>query len=115
MPRAAGVRRRPVLASLAARSYVAGMVAVRNWLRIHLSGSNTLTAWSTRLVVLLLLTAAAAPWYFDLRLSPAASAAFVAGWLLALAVFLRRGWLRLVGPLVPYELVRSARSSRFVL
>lgn len=38
-----------------------------------------------------------------------------AGILLALALLLRRGWVKLSGPIALHELVRTTRRSRFIL
>src|SRR5262245_25719928 len=80
--------------------------ALAKWFR----WSNTRQAWQERLgaagLLLWLHAAAAPPWAKVLAWASLA---------LVLAVFLRRGWLKLFGPVLFYDLVRSARRSRTFL
>jgi ABC-type transport system involved in multi-copper enzyme maturation permease subunit len=62
----------------------------------------------------LLLAAAGCAWWFGGDLELAQQVVLGAVLLLGLGVVLRRGWLRLFGPVLFYELVRTARRSRYV-
>jgi ABC-type transport system involved in multi-copper enzyme maturation permease subunit len=79
------------------------------WLR----WSNTWQAWQERLGVLGILAAALSLWW----VADAVPAwAQVLGWaslVLLLAFFSRRGWLKLFGPVLFYDLVRNARRTSF--
>ena len=77
--------------------------------------SNSLEAWRGRVgIVLLLLGILAGYWLFD-TISLAALALLATLWAAALLVFLRTGWLRLLGPLFLFDLFRSTRRSRYFL
>jgi ABC-type transport system involved in multi-copper enzyme maturation permease subunit len=85
--------------------------ALAKWVR----WSNTRQAWQERLGTAGVAAAALLLW---LSADQAPAWAKVLGWAalaLVLAVFLRRGWLRLFGPVLFYDLVRSARRSRTFL
>src|SRR5438874_8920626 len=89
--------------------------AVRSWLRTHLAWSNSRQAWRERGSALVLLAGAAVLWYFRARL-PLSRQVLLGGFLLlALAVLLRRGWVRLFGPVLFYDLVRLGRRGRLYL
>jgi ABC-type transport system involved in multi-copper enzyme maturation permease subunit len=82
------------------------------WLRHHLRWSNSRQSWEERLAGLVLLAGAAALIGLGGRLSAAGQAVLWGLLLLALAVLLRRGWLKLFGPVLFYDLVRTGRQSR---
>jgi ABC-type transport system involved in multi-copper enzyme maturation permease subunit len=85
------------------------------WLRENLTWSNTRLAWQERLGLGLLAAAVVlAGWLAPLLSLPQL---LVLGGALAtaLAVLLRRGWLKLVGPIALYELIHTTRRSHFVL
>src|SRR6516165_4368090 len=76
------------------------------WLERHLSWSNSRQSWIERFCGLALLGA-------HLRLSQQ-----VVLWgllVVAAAALLRRGWLKLLGPVFFYDLIRTARRGRYVL
>jgi hypothetical protein len=62
----------------------------------------------------LLLAAAGCTWSFGGDLELAQQVVLGAVLLLGLAVVLRRGWLRLFGPVLAYEFVRTVRRGRYV-
>jgi len=73
------------------------------------SWSNSRQSWRERGAFVILLALAGAAWWYAGRLSPALQFAV---WVLLLALLLlvlRRGWLKLCGPILFYELVRTAR------
>jgi ABC-type transport system involved in multi-copper enzyme maturation permease subunit len=75
-------------------------------------------AWSRRvkgLPFLLLLAGAGATWWFADRLTPTQRGLAWAGLLLGLVIMARLGWIKALGPLLPYEFVRSTRRSRYLL
>jgi ABC-type transport system involved in multi-copper enzyme maturation permease subunit len=85
----------------------------RGWLRRNLTWSNTRQAWEERIgLTLILAVGAALVWsYGRMQLS-----LYVLAWgvLIATAtLLLRRGWLRLFGPILFYDLVCIARRPRY--
>jgi ABC-type transport system involved in multi-copper enzyme maturation permease subunit len=89
--------------------------ACGDWLRQNLAWSNRRGDWQERLGLLALAAAAALGWWGRDGLSAGPRLALGGMALLALAVLARRGWLKLVGPVALYELVRATRRSHFVL
>lgn len=91
---------------------------VQSWsssLRRQLAWSNSRRSWQERSAAAVLLAIAFAWWFGSARMSLAQR---TAGWsvlLLLLAIVLRRGWLKLFGPVLFYDLVRLARRSRYIL
>lgn len=88
--------------------------SVRMTLRQQLGWSNSREAWTERLAgVALLIAAAATCWYGNAL--PLAKQLPLWGLLLAGAAFLlRRGWLKLFGPVLFYDLIRTARRPQFI-
>ena len=85
------------------------------WWRRRLAWSNSRESWQERVGVAAVIGAAAAIWRLSDRLSFAQEALL---WVLlaaALAILLRRGWLKLFGPVLFYDLVRTARRGRYFL
>src|SRR5438874_2023932 len=87
-------------------------------LRQTVAWSNSRQSWQERLGLLAWLAAAVA-WYRWFAgggkvLGPL-HLATAAGLVLALAVLARRGWVRLFGPVLFYEVIRSARRARYIL
>jgi ABC-type transport system involved in multi-copper enzyme maturation permease subunit len=83
-----------------------------DWLKRTVPWSNTRQAWQERMGLLLTLVAAVALAFHGDALPGWAQAASWAGLALAVAYLLRRGWIRLFGPVLFYDLVRSARRTR---
>jgi ABC-type transport system involved in multi-copper enzyme maturation permease subunit len=89
--------------------------AVRTWLRTHLAWSNSRQSWQERGSALVLVAAALVLAWFGARL-PRSQQVLLAGLLvLALAALLRRGWVRLFGPVLFFDLVRLGRRGRLFL
>lgn len=73
------------------------------------------TAWPGRIAAVLVLAGAAAAWWYRDRLPALAQVLLWAVLLAAAAVLSRRGWLRLFGPVLFYDLLRQSRRGRFFL
>src|SRR5262249_46385554 len=85
------------------------------WLRRNVFLSNSGQAWEERVgAVILLAGIGLVGWSAD-RLLLWQQAGIWIVLLLAAGLLLRRGWLKLLGPLFLYELVRAGRRSRYVL
>lgn len=91
------------------------MSRLSTWLRQQFAWSNSQKAWQERLTVLGLASAALLLYLLAGRLSVAQLVLAWSVWLLMLAVVLRSGWLQLFGPVLFYDLVRTARRSRYLL
>src|SRR5438445_9359602 len=85
------------------------------WLRRNFSWSNSRQAWQERTGALALLAGIAGVWLSADRLPLWQQTGLWILLLLAAGILLRRGWLKLVGPLFVYELARAARRSRYIL
>lgn len=93
--------------SLVGRSIARLRHAVARW--------NSRHAWRERVGLGLLVAGLILAWHLGSHLSTTQQMLLGAALLLALAVVLRRGWFTLIGPLLPFELVRTARRSRYAL
>jgi ABC-type transport system involved in multi-copper enzyme maturation permease subunit len=85
------------------------------WLRRRLAWSNSRQSWEERLGLLLVLVGGIVLWWGGRFL---ASGVQVASWgvlLVAAAVLARRGWLKLFGPVLFYDMIRAARRGRYIL
>lgn len=89
--------------------------ACLGWFRRNLSWSNSPESWRERIGLALVVALAVLAVYFSPRLTLAQQVILWGLVLTALAVVLRRGWFRLFGPVLFYDLVRVARSSRYFL
>jgi ABC-type transport system involved in multi-copper enzyme maturation permease subunit len=88
---------------------------VRRWSGWRRRWSNSRQSWEERLGVVALLAAAAATYWFSSRL-PRSQQVVLWGLLVAgVIVVLRRGWLKLFGPVLFYDLIRLARRGRYAL
>src|SRR5262245_5805633 len=85
------------------------------WLRTHLAWSNSWQSWKERLGTLTLLLGALALLRWGGRLSVWQQCALWALLLATAAFMLRRGWLKLFGPVLFYDLIRVGRRSRYFL
>jgi ABC-type transport system involved in multi-copper enzyme maturation permease subunit len=84
-----------------------------DWLRRNLGWSNTRQAWEERLGLLALALAAVAGLVWGRHLTLAQHALLWGLLLAGLAVLGRRGWLKLFGPVLFYDLVCTARRRRY--
>src|SRR5271165_790050 len=84
------------------------MTFLVNWCRRHL-------AWQELLGTLVLFVAGGALWWFGGALTAAAQVVLWLALALCAAVLLRRGWLKLFGPVLFYDMVRAARRGRYIL
>ncbi len=85
------------------------------WLRRELAPSAFHRAWRPRLGAVLVLVAVVLLAWHGGGLAAWQQAALWGALLVAVAVLTRRGWLRLFGPVLFYDLVRSARQGRTFL
>jgi len=85
------------------------------WLRRKVGWSNSRQSWAERLGALALLAGAACAMTWGGRLSGVQQVILWGLLVLAAAVLFRRGWLKLFGPVLFYDMIRSARRGRFVL
>src|ERR1700704_6605150 len=85
------------------------------WFRHTFSWSNTQASWRERLIGLaFLVIAALLIWYSVYR--PVWESAIAWGvYFIALAVCSRQGWMRLFGPVLFYDMLVTARRSRYVI
>jgi ABC-type transport system involved in multi-copper enzyme maturation permease subunit len=77
--------------------------------------SNSRQAWEERAAAIVSLAGIALVWKSAARLPLWEQAGLWGLLFLAAGILLRRGWLKLLGPLFLYELVRAARRSRYIL
>ena len=85
------------------------------WLRQRTGWSNSRQSWEERLGSLALATGVVCAVAYGSRLSAVQQVILWGLLLLATAVLLRRGWLKLFGPVLFYDMVRSARRGRYIL
>src|SRR5262245_6356870 len=85
------------------------------WFRRRLAWSNSRQSWQERVGFAGLVGAAAAIAWFSDRLSRAQQVLLWGLLLVAFAVLLRRGWLKLFGPVLFYDLIRTSRRGRYFL
>src|SRR5438445_13045907 len=85
------------------------------WFRRRPAWSNSRQSWQERVGATSLIGAAAAVAWFSDRLSRAQQVLLWGLLLVAFAVLLRRGWLKLFGPVLFYDLIRTSRRGRYFL
>lgn len=83
------------------------------WLKRNLAWSNSRESWEERIGAAVLLAGAAALWWVREQLALSQELLLWGLLIIALAILLRRGWLRLCGPMLFYDLVRVGRRSRY--
>src|SRR5258708_39587268 len=81
----------------------------RTWLGRNFTWSNSRRSWYERLGFVALLAAAAGGWWVSRGWGVSSRLLLVAMWLLLLAVLLRRGIIKLLGPVFFFELLRGSR------
>jgi len=84
------------------------------WLQRNLAWSNSRQSWQERFGALLLLAGTVAVVWFGRHLSLSTQAALGCLLLVGFAVLLRRGWVKLFGPVLFYDMLRTGRRSRYV-
>jgi ABC-type transport system involved in multi-copper enzyme maturation permease subunit len=84
-------------------------------LRRTFAWSNSRESWEERVGISFLLAGPGGVWWLGGSLSVAQEMILWGMLVLAAAVLLRRGWLRLFGPMLFYDLLRIARRSRYFL
>lgn len=87
--------------------------ATASWLKRTFAWSNSRESWEERIGFAAILIGAAALCWVRSRLALSQELVLWALLVVALAVLLRRGWLRLLGPMLFYDLVRVARRPRY--
>lgn len=87
--------------------------SLATWTRQHLVFSNSRQAWEDRAALLVLILGGGALLFFASGL-PLSRQVLLWGFLLAvLAVLMRRGWLKVFGPVLIYDVIRSSRRTRY--
>src|SRR5207302_5805902 len=89
--------------------------ACSSWLRHALAWSNSRQSWIERCGVLGLVAAGLVLWWLSPHLPTAALAILWGLLVLGAAILSRRGWLKLFGPVLFYDMVRAARRCRYFL
>jgi ABC-type transport system involved in multi-copper enzyme maturation permease subunit len=87
----------------------------RTWLRRTFAWTNSRRAWLDRISISVLTLGVLGLALFWGRLSNATAVAIILILLATLAVALRQGWTRLLGPILFYDLVTTARRNRFFI
>jgi ABC-type transport system involved in multi-copper enzyme maturation permease subunit len=86
-----------------------------SWFRHTFTWSNSRQSWIERSGALALILLGCAAWKYSADLSPAALVVLWGLLILAAAVLARRGWLKLFGPVLFYDMIRTARRGRYFL
>lgn len=89
--------------------------SANTWLRQSLAWSNSWPSWQERLVLAAFLAIAVGLGLLSALLDFWKAAGLWAAYLIAVAVCSRQGWLKLFGPVLFYDMVRTARRSRYVI
>jgi ABC-type transport system involved in multi-copper enzyme maturation permease subunit len=85
------------------------------WLRQAVAMSNSWPSWQERLVLALFLLIAVGLGFLTARIDLWKAALVWGVYFIAMAVCSRQGWLQLFGPVLFYDMVRTARRSRYVI
>src|SRR5262245_19259729 len=89
--------------------------ACTSWVRHTFAWSGSGQSWIERCGALGLMAAGLAIWWSSSYLPNVAVATLWGLLILAAAILSRRGWLKLFGPVLFYDMVRSARRGRYFL
>ncbi len=89
------------------------MGSTLTWLRQVFGWSNSRQSWEERCGLALLLAGGAAVWWLGSRLSAVQQVVLWSMLLLSAALLLRRGWLKLFGPVLFYDMICLARRRRY--
>ena len=85
------------------------------WIRHTFSWSNSQASWRERLIGLAFFLVAIGLIFLSIRVQAWQAAIAWGVYLIALAVCSRQGWLRLFGPVLFYDMLVTARRSRYVI
>jgi ABC-type transport system involved in multi-copper enzyme maturation permease subunit len=85
---------------------------IENWRR-RLAWSNSGRSWEERLGALALVAAAGCTYWFGRKLERSQQVVLWGLLLVGLVIVLRRGWVKLFGPVLFYDLIRLARRGRY--
>src|SRR5205823_5651294 len=91
------------------------MASVWTRLRQRVGWSNSRQAWEERVGLGLVLSGAVILWWLGGRLALLQAVLAWGVLLVSAAVLLRRGWLKLFGPVLFYDMIRAARRGRVFL
>jgi ABC-type transport system involved in multi-copper enzyme maturation permease subunit len=86
-----------------------------SWVRHTFAWSNSRQSWIERCGVLGLVAAVGALWWLSPRLDAAGQLSLWALLVVGAAILSRRGWLKLFGPVLFYDMIRAARRGRYIL
>jgi ABC-type transport system involved in multi-copper enzyme maturation permease subunit len=89
--------------------------AVGSWFRQSFAWSNERDAWRERLIGILFLLIAVGFAILSFQLDLWKAAVLWAAYFLALAICSRQGWLKLLGPVLFYDMIRTSRRSRYAI
>src|SRR5262249_58153860 len=84
------------------------------WLGRQLRWSNSRQSWEERLGALVLLAGGFLVWWYASKLDAPQQLVLAASVVALAAILLRRGWLKLFGPVLFYDMVRAARRNRYL-
>src|SRR5437016_10385600 len=85
------------------------------WFRHTFSWSNSQASWRERLIGLAFALVAAGLIFLTIRVEVWQAAIAWGVYFIALAVCSRQGWMRLFGPVLFYDMLVTARRSRYVI
>jgi ABC-type transport system involved in multi-copper enzyme maturation permease subunit len=86
-----------------------------SWVRQAVAWSNSWPSWQERLVLLAFLLSAGGLGVLSASVSFWQAAVLWAIYLVAFTICSRQGWLQLFGPVLFYDMVRTARQSRYLV
>ena len=89
--------------------------SVAAWFRQSFAFSNDRASWQERLIGIAFFLLAVLFAWLSLDLDLWKTAVLWAAYVLGLAICSRQGWIKLFGPVLFYDMVRTARRSRYVL